>query len=81
MQMKHILGPWKWPLNQLFCYDNRPANAGFCLNLLQTKKDPALEIVSSFLLMPVWFLVACVLYVLESIQLGYSSCCNFLVCV
>ena len=31
--------------------------------------------------MPAWFLVACVLYVLESMQLGYSSCSNFLVCV
>lgn len=40
-----------------------------------------LEIVSSFLLMHVWFLVVCVLYVLESMQLGYSSCSNFLVCV
>lgn len=39
-----------------------------------------LEIVSSFLLMPVWFLVTCVLYVLESMQLGYSSCSIFLVC-
>lgn len=40
-----------------------------------------LEIVSSFLLMPVWFLVTCVLYVLESMQLGYSSCSICLVCV
>lgn len=40
-----------------------------------------LEIVSSFLLMPVWFLVTCVLYVPESMQLGYSSCSIFLVCV
>ena len=52
------------------------------MNLLQTKKDPALEIVSSFLLMPVWFLVACALYVLESMQLEHSSCSNFrCVCV
>lgn len=36
-----------------------------------------LEIVSSFLLMPVWFLVTCVLYVPESMQLGYSSCSIF----
>ena len=35
----------------------------------------------SFLLMPVWFLVTCVLYVPESMQLGYSSCSIFLVCV
>ena len=27
MQMKHILRPRKWPLNQLFYYDLRPANA------------------------------------------------------
>ena len=52
------------------------------MNLLQTKKDPALEIVSSFLLMPVWFLVACALYVLVSMQLEHSSCSNFrCVCV
>ena len=52
------------------------------MNLLQTRKDPALEVVSSFLLMPVWFLVACALYVLVSMQLEHSSCSNFrCVCV
>lgn len=40
-----------------------------------------LEIVSSFLLMPVWFLVTCGMYVPESMQLGYSSCSIFLMCV
>ena len=52
------------------------------MNLLQTKKGPALEIVSSFLLMPVWFLLACALYVLVSMQLEHLSCSNFrCVCV
>ena len=59
MQVKLILGPWKWPLNQLVYYDSRPAAAADFLNLLQSYKDSALEIVSSFL-------VACVLYVVES---------------
>lgn len=44
---------------------------------IANEKRSLLEIVSSFLLMPVWFLVTCVLYVLESMQLGYSSCSIF----
>ena len=51
------------------------------MNLLQTKKDPALEIVSSFLLMPVWFLVACALYVLVPCSLNIHHVLTFGVCV
>lgn len=41
MQMKHILRPRKWPLNQLFYYDLSPANAAdFVWIYCKRKKIP-----------------------------------------